>query len=106
MISALEDFSPDAPVGTRGQEGDDNHDDDEEEEDSDDDYCILEHPDKELDGLSHEVIIKSLADEKVNVVENHFSIPVGSVKAHTAFFFSINEPSLVVEYLITRCNLE
>lgn len=77
MISALEDFSPDAPVGTRGQEGDDNHDDDEEEEDSDDDYCILEHPDKELDGLSHEVIIKSLADEKVNVVENHFSIPIG-----------------------------
>ena len=48
----------------------------EEEEDSDDDFCILEHPDKEPEGLSHEVIIKRLIDEQVSVVENHFTVPV------------------------------
>ena len=48
----------------------------EEEEDSDDDFCILEHPDKEPEGLSHEVIIKRLIDEQVSVVDNHFTVPV------------------------------
>ncbi|XP_020613758.1 autophagy-related protein 2 homolog A-like [Orbicella faveolata] len=47
------------------------------EEDSDDDFCILEHPDKEPEGLSHEVIIKCLTDEQVNIVENHFTVPIG-----------------------------
>ncbi|KAJ7388218.1 Autophagy protein, partial [Desmophyllum pertusum] len=50
---------------------------DEEEEDSDDDFCILEHPDKEPEGLSHEVIVKCLTDEQVNIVENHFTVPIG-----------------------------
>ena len=49
---------------------------DDDEEDSDDDFCILEHPDKEPEGLSHEVIIKCLTDEQVNIVENHFTVPV------------------------------
>ena len=49
---------------------------DDEEEDSDDDFCILEHPDREPEGLSHEVIIKCLTDEQVNIVENHFTVPV------------------------------
>ena len=49
---------------------------DEEEEDSDEDFCILEHPDKEPEGLSHEVIIKCLADEQINIVENHFTVLV------------------------------
>lgn len=48
----------------------------EEEEDSDDDFCILEHPDKEPEGLSHEVIIKRLIDEQVSIVDNHFTVPV------------------------------
>ena len=48
----------------------------EDEEDSDDDFCILEHPDKEPEGLSNEVIIKSLTDEQVRIVENHFTVPV------------------------------
>lgn len=50
---------------------------DEEEEDSDDDFCILEHPDKEPEGLSHEVIIKRLTDEQVGIVDNHFTVPLG-----------------------------
>lgn len=50
---------------------------DEEEEDSDDDFCILEHPDKEPEGLSHEVIIKLLTDEQVNIADNHFTVPLG-----------------------------
>ena len=49
---------------------------DEEEDESDDDFCILEHPDKEPEGLSHEVIIKCLTNEQVNIVENHFTVPV------------------------------
>lgn len=49
----------------------------EEEEDSDDDFCILEHPDKEPEGLSHEVIIKRLIDEQISVVDNHFTVPLG-----------------------------
>jgi len=53
------------------------------EEDSDDDFCILEHPDKEPEGLSHEVIIKCLTDEQVNIVENHFTVPVSSYKVGT-----------------------
>ena len=48
----------------------------EEEEDSDDDFCILEHPDREPEGLSHEVIIKCLTGEQINIVENHFTVPV------------------------------
>lgn len=51
---------------------------DEEEEDSDDDFCILEHPDKEPEGLSHEVIIKRLTDEQVGIVDNHFTVPVSA----------------------------
>ena len=52
-----------------GEEEDDNESDD-------DEFCILEHPDKEPDGMSCEFVIKSLTDEPVSMVENHFSIPV------------------------------
>ena len=74
LASAIEDyFAPEdqsADLGIPGEE-------DEDEEDSDDDFCILEHPDKEPEGLSHEVIIKCLTDEQVSIVENHFAVPVG-----------------------------
>lgn len=79
MADAVEDyFSPeddsaDLHAGNAGEE--------EDEEDSDDDFCILEHPDKEPEGLSHEVIIKSLTDQQVRIVENHFTVPV-SIEVH------------------------
>lgn len=73
LSSAVEDYFPaednSADLGTPGET-------EEDEEDSDDDFCILEHPDKEPEGLTHEVIIKCLTDEQVNIVENHFTVPV------------------------------
>ncbi|XP_029191275.2 LOW QUALITY PROTEIN: autophagy-related protein 2 homolog A-like [Acropora millepora] len=103
MLSALEEFSPspdinpNAHVGNVGQEGEE-----EEEEDSDDDFCILEHPDREPDHLSHEVIIKSLTGQQVNIVENHFSIPIGpsdqlSAPSHfppAVFSYTVKEMSV------------
>ena len=86
MASALEDFSPDSDINPKAHVGNVGQEDEEEveEEDSDDGFCILEHPDREPDHLSHEVIIKSLTGQPVNIVENHFSIPVGSVKVYKA----------------------
>ena len=79
LASAIEDYFPaednNADLGTPGKAEDD-------EEDSDDDFCILEHPDKEPEGLSHEVIIKCLTDEQVSIVDNHFTVPVSGVKTH------------------------
>ena len=88
MASALEDYAPDADNNPRALFGNRGREDHDEEEDSDDDFCILEHPDKEPDDMSYEVIIKSLTDEKVNIVENHFSIPVRSLKACKSSVFS------------------
>ena len=84
MLSALEEFSPSPDINPNAHVGNVGQEAEEEEEDSDDDFCILEHPDREPDHLSHEFIIKSLTDQQVNIVENHFSIPVGSVKVHKA----------------------
>lgn len=50
------------------------------QEDSEDEFCILEHPDRELEAnLSDEVIIKCLVDEKITIVENHFMMPVSII---------------------------
>lgn len=83
--SAVEDFfpaednSPEIHVGNPVQEEEEGFDD------SDDDFCILEHPDKEPEDLSHEVIIKSLINEQVNIVENHFTVPVSSLITDKSF---------------------
>ena len=48
-----------------------------EQDESDDEFCILEHPEKELEAnLSDEVIIKCLVDDNITIVENHFMMPV------------------------------
>ena len=89
MSSAVEDYfpaednSPDIHVGNPVQEKEEEK---EEFDDSDDDFCILEHPDKEPEDLSHEVIIKSLIDEQVNIVENHFTVPVSSLITEKPLF--------------------
>ena len=77
LANAVEDYYPaednsHASLGIPGETED-------EEDDSDDDFCILEHPDKEPEGLSHEVIIKSLTDEPVSIMENHFTVPVSNI---------------------------
>jgi len=100
LSSAVEDYFPaednSADLGTPGET-------EEDEEDSDDDFCILEHPDKEPEGLTHEVIIKCLTDEQVNIVENHFTVPIGpsdqlSAPSHfppAVFCYTLKEMSVV-----------
>lgn len=77
LANAVQDYYPaednsHASLGIPGEPED-------EEDDSDDDFCILEHPDKEPEGLSHEVIIKCLTDEPVSIKENHFTVPVSNI---------------------------
>ena len=89
LANAVEDYYPaednsHASLGIPGEPED-------EEDDSDDDFCILEHPDKEPEGLSHEVIIKCLTDEPVSIMENHFTVPVSSIsRIHHASQFSFD----------------
>lgn len=103
ISSAVEDYfpaednSPEIHIGNPVQEEEEGFDD------SDDDFCILEHPDKEPEDLSHEVIIKSLIDEQVNIVENHFTVPIGpsdqlSAPSHfppAVFCYTLKEMSVV-----------
>lgn len=51
-------------------------DGEEEEEQSDDEFCILEHPDKEPEGLMDQVLINCLVHDEIKLVENHFAVPV------------------------------
>ena len=86
LANAVEDYYPaednsHASLGIPGETED-------EEDDSDDDFCILEHPDKEPEGLSHEVIIKSLTDEPVSIMENHFTVPVSSIHTRSLHLIS------------------
>ena len=48
----------------------------EEEGESDDEFCILEHPEKEPEGLTDQVLIRCLAQEQLRLVDNHFAVPV------------------------------
>ena len=86
LADAVEDYYPaednsHASLGIPGEPED-------EEDDSDDDFCILEHPDKEPEGLSHEVIIKCLTDEAVSIKENHFTVPVSSIHTRSLHLIS------------------
>ena len=86
LANAVEDYYPaednsHASLGIPGEP-------EAEEDDSDDDFCILEHPDKEPEGLSHEVIIKCLTDEAVSIKENHFTVPVSSIHTRSLHLIS------------------
>lgn len=86
LANAVEDYYPaedssHASLGIPGEPED-------EEDDSDDDFCILEHPDKEPEGLSHEVIIKRLTDGPVSIMENHFTVPVSSIHTRSLHLMS------------------
>ncbi|XP_032229224.2 autophagy-related protein 2 homolog B isoform X2 [Nematostella vectensis] len=70
---------PDTSRQTSWREGKDDASDEEKDEsdDDDDEFCILDHPDREPEGLTDDVVIKTLVQDKIEIRENHFSLTIG-----------------------------